>query len=42
VGPPLGVDDSIDRLANAESAVERPAMDDQPAERLLGVFDRKQ
>ena len=29
VGAPLGVDDGLDRLADAQPAVERAAMDDQ-------------
>ena len=42
VGAPLGVDDGVDGLADAEPAVERAAMDDQPADRLLGVLDAEQ
>ena len=42
VGAPLGVDDGLDGLADAQPAVERAAMDDQPADRLLRVLDREQ
>ena len=42
VGAPLGVDDGVDRLADPEPPVKRPAMDDQPAERPLGVVHREQ
>ena len=33
VGPPLGVDDRLDRLADPQPAVERAAMDDEAADR---------
>ena len=40
---PLGVHDGLDRLADAEAAVQAAAVDDQPAQRaadrLLGVLD---
>ena len=42
VGAPLGVDHGLDGLADRDAAVERAAMDDQPADRLLGVLDREQ
>ena len=41
-GAPVGVDDRLDRLADPQPAVERAAMDDQAADRLLGVVDREQ
>ena len=37
VGPPLRVDDRLDGLADPQPAVERAALDDQAAERLLRV-----
>ena len=37
VGPSLGVDDGLDRLADAQPAVERAALDDQAADRLLRI-----
>ena len=39
VGAPLGVDLGADRLADAQPAAQGAAMDDEPAERLLGVLD---
>ena len=42
VSSPLGVDDGRDRLTDPQPPVERPAMNDQPAERLLGVLDGKE
>jgi hypothetical protein len=42
VRPPVGVDDGAHGLADAEPAVERPAMDDQAPDRLLGVLDAEQ
>ena len=42
VRPAIAVDDRVDPLADAQSAVERAAMDDQPADRLLGVLDGEQ
>ncbi len=42
VGAPLGVDDGVDRLADPEPPVKGPAMDDQPAERPLGVVHGEQ
>ena len=42
VGAPLGVDDGTHRLADPQPAVERAAVDDQPADRLLGVLDGEQ
>ena len=42
VRAPLGVDLGRDRLADPEPPVQRAAMDDQPADRLLGVLDLEQ
>ena len=42
VGAPVGIDDRLDRLADPQPAVERAAMDDQAAERLLRVGHREQ
>ena len=42
VGAPLGVDVGVDGLADPQPAVERAAMDDQAADRLLGVLDREE
>ena len=37
VGAPLGIDDGLDGLADPQPAVERAAMDDEPADRPLRV-----
>ena len=39
VGAPLGVDLGADGLADAQPPAQGPAMDDEAAERLLGVLD---
>ena len=39
VGAAAGVDDRVDGLADPQPAVERAAVDDQPADRPLGVLD---
>ena len=40
VRAPLGVDHGLDRLADPQPAVQRAAVDDEAADRLLGVLDR--
>ncbi len=42
VGASLRVHDGLHRLADAEPAVERAAVDDEATDRLLGVLDREQ
>ena len=42
VGPPVGIHDRLDGLADPQPPVERAAMDDQAAERLLRVGHREQ
>ena len=41
-GAPLGVDDGLDGLADAQPAVQRAAMDDEAADRPLRVGDLEQ
>ena len=42
VGPSLGVDDGLDRRPDLQTAVERPAVDDEAADRSLRVGDLEQ
>ena len=42
VGASVGIDDRLHRLPDPQPAVERPAVDDQPTERLLRVGHREQ